>query len=441
MRWTYFQQKCGSYVSLLQMLVLGAVLFGSVPRAVAQSASDSARVQVRLHHETNVKTVRLTANDGRLNVLLPSGGSPVFRLGEGETVMMGRRQRDVYLRRGNRGLYAESVFLVPTDEASWTLDVNAESTRTYSGVLALSPEDTADGIQLVNRVPLDDYVASVVAGEYGLDDREGAKAMAVVARTYALFSNKHFDEDYDHVDGTASQVYRGVDAITESARRAARDTRGEVLIYDGEPIQAVYYSSSGGHTANNEEVWTDSDPLPYLRGKNDPYDASSPHHRWSVRVNRSALLRALTLHQNESVNGFLLGDRTPSGRLATIELLRSEGPNAEIEASTFRSVVNEHVSGSPLKSTWFDARRDGSSYVFEGRGYGHGVGLNQWGAHAMAERGRTYREILRFYYAGARIERLEDLPSFPAPPPVANDMRIVSPDSAASDTTSRRVGW
>jgi stage II sporulation protein D len=140
----------------------------------------------------------------------------------------------------------------------------------------------------------------------------------------------------------------------------------------------------------------------------------------------------LSLHQGASVNGFLLGDRTPHGRLATVELLRSND-ETEIEASTFRSVVNTRVDGVTLKSTWFDARREGSEYVFEGRGHGHGVGLNQWGAHAMAEAGKDYRDILSFYYSGVQIQHLDETSSLPA---VAQE-----PSTAPPDSTAPRIGW
>ena len=129
----------------------------------------------------------------------------------------------------------------------------------------------------------------------------------------------------------------------------------------------------------------------------------------------------------------MLGERAPDGRLRTIEILRSDDITTEIEASTFRTVLNEGVEGDPLKSTWFNARREGSAYVFEGRGHGHGVGLNQWGAHAMAEQGKSYREILSFYYTGAQIQQLGDTPS---PPPLAED-----PAAEVPDTTSTRIGW
>jgi len=440
MHWRKFHRMlwkvvCSSGLRLCLAFGLLALGQGLGTPAVAQPAADSSKwIQVRLHHQSNIESAQFTPERGTLAVVLPSGTSPILELAPTDTVTLGRRQTDVYAQHNDARLYAESLRLTPVHDATWTLALSSESTRSYSGGLRLRPTDEASGIQLVNRVPLSDYVASVVASEYGLDDRAGTRAMAVVARTYGLFSTKEdFDGAYDHVDGTASQVYRGRDVITDAARRAAEHTEEQIQIHNGSPIQAVYFSSSGGHTASNEYVWTNSDPLPYLRGKEDPYDRSSPKRRWTAQVNRRSLLQALSLHEGASVEGFLLGDRSPDGRLQDIEILFSDDTDTEIEADTFRSVVNREVDGATLKSTWFDARRNGSEYLFEGRGHGHGVGLNQWGAHAMAKQGNTYREILSFYYTGAHIQTLDELSSSP---PLAED-----PPTDVSDSTSTRIGW
>lgn len=440
MHWFKFHRMLWSVVcpsGLRLCVALGLLTLGhglGTPAAAQSDADSSDWIQVRLHHQTTLESAQLTPERGTLAVVLPSGESPILKLTPSDTVTLGRRQVDVYAQHNDARLYAQSLRLVPVRDATWTLALSSGSTRSYSGGLRLRPTDDDSGIQMVNRVPLSDYVASVVASEYGLDDRAGTRAMAIVARTYGLFSTKeNFDGAYDHVDGTASQVYRGQDAITDAARRAAEYTEGQILTYDGSPIQAVYFSSSGGHTASNEHVWTASDPLPYLRGKEDPYDRSSPKHRWTTRVNRRTLLQALSLHEGASVEGFLLGDRSPDGRLQDIEILFSDDTETKIEADTFRSIVNENVDGATLKSTWFDARRNGSEYVFEGRGHGHGVGLNQWGAHAMADEGNTYRDILSFYYTDAQIQTLGELSSSP---PLAED-----PATEVSDSTSTRIGW
>jgi len=315
----------------------------------------------------------------------------------------------------------------------WTLKVSDGTLRTYSGGLRIEPDPNQAGtLQLVNLVPIEDYVASVVASEYPFeDDLSGSKAMAVVARTYALRAAEKFDGAYDHVDHTLSQVYRGHHAITGTARRAADATRGQVLTHDGTLIEAVYFSSSGGHTANHEDVWEADRVLPYLRGRPDPHDRPSPHHEWTTRIPRTPMLQALTRDQEFQVEGFLIDDRSEEGRVRHVKLLRPDGTTHQMQANAFRLIVSRGVPDVTLKSTWFDARREGDEYVFEGRGYGHGVGLSQWGAHIMADNGAGYQEILRFYYSGVRVERIDGVQVAPPVLPVATD-RVDPP---------RRLGW
>ncbi|MFO8099016.1 MAG: SpoIID/LytB domain-containing protein, partial [Salinibacter sp.] len=379
----------------------------------------------------------LTVEEEQLEVQVPGGTAPALTLQPGDTLEMGQRRGDVYARTGTNGLYSTSLHLTPVRErASWSLAPEERAPRTYRGGLRVSLDST-DGLLLVNHVPLEDYVASVVASEYGLEDDPGAKAMAVVARTYGLFATRKFGPDVDHADGTLSQVYEGTDRITTRARRATESTRGQVLTHDGRPIQAVYFSSSGGHTANNEDVWDADDPLPYLRGRSDPYDDESPHHRWRATVNRSTLLQALTRIRGRSVDGFTLGERMPHGRLETITILHSDDSQKTMNANEFRLAVNKRLDDDPLKSTWFDARREGDAYVFEGRGYGHGVGLSQWGAHAMGTEGHSYEEILEYYYTDINIRRHEGSELAPPADPVTESPAV----SAPSDSTSRRIGW
>jgi stage II sporulation protein D len=430
MDWHSFRRCIWTAVGLL-------ILVGLAHPAHAQSASDDLdAVRVRLHHQSKIERAKLSVEDGPLAVHLPESGSPVMRLQAGETTTVGIRQTDVYLRRGARGLYATNLTVRPSGkDARWTLSFENYEDRTYTGGLHLAPApDIESSMLMVNEVPIEDYVASVVAGEYGLGDTEGTKAMAVVARTYGLFASAKFGGAYDQADGTASQVYEGATAATEQSRQAARATKGEVLTYNGSLIQAVYFSSSGGHTANNEDVWKADEAIPYLRGRDDPYDASSPHHNWSATVDRSSLLQALTRTRGTLVDGFTIGERTPHGRVKTINVLQSSGPDHTMKANTFRLVVNRGVDGAPLKSTWFDARRQGSSYVFNGHGFGHGVGLSQYGAHEMAERGKDYREILRFYYTDVEIEAVDGVEFDPVTAPVAKE-----PSNA--NASGRRIGW
>jgi stage II sporulation protein D len=153
-------------------------------------------------------------------------------------------------------------------------------------------------------------------------------------------------------------------------------------------------------------------------------------------VDRSSLLQALTRKRGTLVEGFTIADRAAHGRVTKINVLQSNGPPHVMKANTFRLVVNRGVDGAPLKSTWFDARRQGDQYVFDGQGFGHGVGLSQWGAHAMAEQGRSYQEILRHYYTDVEIERAGDVEFDPVTAPVAK-----TPSPSKTDSTGRRIGW
>jgi stage II sporulation protein D len=402
------------------------------PGAPAAPMADSTHVRVRILDRHTVRSMEVQLQEGTLQVRIPDT-PPVLRVSAGQTASVGVRGAEVSLRRGKRGLYAPSLLLRPSGEATWTLKLENGTTRTYTGSLRLQPDpERAGALLLVNLVPLEDYVASVVASEYPFDDDlEGAKAMAVVARTYALRAAKKFEGAYDHVDHTLSQVYRGHRAVTGHARQAADATRGQVLTHDGTLIEAVYFSSSGGHTANHEDVWDADRVLPYLRGRPDPHDRPSPHHEWTTRIDRTTLLQALSDAKGFSVDGFLIADRSDEGRVRHVDLLRPDGSKHRMQANAFRLIVSRRVADARLKSTWFDARRRGTAYVFEGRGYGHGVGLSQWGAHIMAGNGADYQEILRFYYAGVRIERLDGVQVAPPVLPVANEQV----------DTPRRIGW
>lgn len=421
------------------LLLLALPARASAGHPGGDAPDDTSRVRVRLYDGESTQSFRLTVRRGRLDVRLDDGTGPVLRIEASETGVLGARSGEVFLRRGERGLYAGTLHLRPAGpDTRWTLaprsDDTAEAPPTYSGSLTLRPADNLpETVVLVNDVPLSDYVASVVASEYGFDDPVGARAMAVVTRTYALRASAS-DAAYEHVDHTGSQVYRGISAATEQSRQAVRDTRGQILTHDGSPIQAVYFSSSGGHTADNEDVWKSDRPLPYLRGKSDPYDADSPHHRWTVRVDRQALLGALSDHRGEEITGFLIDTKTEQGRIKTLELMRANGPRVSMQANAFRLAVNRGVSDAPLKSTWFDARKEGNTYVFEGRGFGHGVGLSQWGAHAMAQEGRSYRDILTYYYTDVRIQQRDGVPVDPLPATADEGGR-------ETDRTSRRIGW
>ncbi|HIG73407.1 MAG TPA: SpoIID/LytB domain-containing protein [Bacteroidetes bacterium] len=252
------------------------------------------------------------------------------------------------------------------------------------------------GLQIVNHVPIEPYVASVVASEYPFREIEGVKAQAILARTYAL---RHQDdhEDYDVEDSQRSQVYKGESVVTEVTREAAELTRGLVLRYAGTYAETVYSSSNGGHSAGNEDVWN-STPVPYLRATPDPYDAESPQHRWTTTADASRVHRALSRYGAVTA---IYPERSASGHVRRVRL---EPAGRSISGSQFRSAINSALGYRTLMSTNVDIRRSGDRYVFEGGGFGHGVGMSQYGARGRAKAGYDFSDILAHYFPGTSLD-------------------------------------
>lgn len=384
-----------AFVSIL--LASAAILF-----AVDSFADDVVRI--RLLEREAPEAIRLTAASHTIELFAGDYSTPIARLEVGEHAMIEQANGQLVLVANDMRMFAERLFARPADHGHLVLSVERPArqlTRSYAGELRIEPDGST--LRLVNAVDLEEYVAAVVSREYGFDDVEGSRAMAVVARTYAL-RGRTLGGSYDHVDHVRSQVYEGADRVLPVAREAARATQGEVLTYGGELIEAVYFASSGGHTANNEDVWG-TRPLPYLRARPDPFDSLSPHGNWTATVPRQEVLNALSRATGYSVSGFISGERGPDGRIRTMELLRTSGPRAEINANRFRLVLIDALGAQTLRSTNFEARREGESYVFSGAGYGHGVGMNQWGARYLATNGHSYRDILAYYYTGVTLAR------------------------------------
>ncbi|UCE85895.1 MAG: SpoIID/LytB domain-containing protein [Deltaproteobacteria bacterium] len=269
----------------------------------------------------------------------------------------------------------------------------------------------AGGMRVVNEVPLEDYVAGTLLREvYGSWGSEVLRSMAVVIRTYALHEiGKRAGEPFHVRAGTRSQVYGGMDAEAPPATRAAAETRGQFLAYRGEPILAVYHAAAGGRTASAEEVW--GRPVPYLVSVAVEGEEESPDTYWRASISNSILGRALEAlgHRVGKVRAVEVAERTRSGRARFLRVAGTEG-HAEVEARRLRGAVGNDT----LRSTRFEVRPERDGFLFVGSGRGHGVGMSQWGAKAMSERGADYREILAWFYPGTRLDRLDEGPALPA---------------------------
>jgi stage II sporulation protein D len=389
--------------SSLRSILLALAVFMTATASGSPEPSIRSTMRIRLMEQLTPRTATIQAGPQGLVVYDGTRERPLFTVPANGTLTIRRAQNQVSVESRFGNADTKNIRLEPQGPGGMSITVGT-TRRDYSGNLFVTPERGNSALQLVNHVALEEYVASVVASEYGLGDLEGSKAMAVIARTYGLKVINSSDDSYDHVDHTASQVYRGTATVTAMARQAARDTAGEVLLHDGRLIEAVYFSSSGGHTANNEDVWQSS-AHPYLRGRNDPWDQDAKHHQWTYTLDAGDVHNALKNALGLDLESVRVGSRSADGRAATIDLVPRRGKTRPISADEFRRIIREAFGQTSLKSTRFELKRRGENYVFEGGGFGHGVGLSQYGANGMAKAGKTYREILDFYYTDVQLER------------------------------------
>ncbi len=263
-----------------------------------------------------------------------------------------------------------------------------------------------------SAVAFEDYVLGVVAAEGSIEtEPEALRALAVAVRTYALKNiGRHARDGYDFCTSTHCERYRPADSnsggnVSSLIREAVAATRGETLRDENNELADSYFSAScGGTTANLATLWGGSAPL-YLRGVQDEYCANEAHHIWTDVIPQTRLLKALQADPRTNVGERLANIKVvrvdASGRAELIEL---EGNRrVTVKGWDFKIIVGRTLGWNLLKSSHFAISRSGPNFIFRGRGFGHGLGLCQEGAHVMAERGASYRQILSKYFPSTRV--------------------------------------
>lgn len=259
-------------------------------------------------------------------------------------------------------------------------------------------------------VPLEEYVATVTAGEIPADaPMEAIKAQAVLVRTYvAANRGRHREDAYDFCDLTHCQVFGGRAGTDSTHRRAAAGTAGLILTYQGRAAEVLFHSTCGGHTSPNQKVFGGK-ALPYLQGVDDAdYCRASPHASWTASLPMEEIQTALAADPEINLRGPLRElvplDREAEGRWFSLELVGET--RIPLRMETFLSRVGKALGWNRLKSAWFELQIKDGVAAFQGRGLGHGVGLCQEGAIGRARAGQDFRNILSAYFPGTRLERM-----------------------------------
>jgi stage II sporulation protein D len=373
---------------------------------------------VRVAVLTQVREVHIGANDSF--TLTDDDG--VLVVGLQDEIFNIRQEQDrvlVFTQGGEMMDTVEGKLRVEPRSESGEVSVNGAR---YPQTLEVVP-NTEGGLNVINIVDVETYLRGVIPQEIGHKDDghlDAAKAQAIAARTYvAAHMNQYADEGFDLYSGVLDQVYGPVDRRHPNADRAVRETRGMVLWHNGGPIRANYASTCGGRTAGVEESFG-ADSLPYLKSHEDKVDGNvacrmSRYYRWEETWTGPELKEVLarTLPQiagkpwkGRWVLNVEAAERGKSGRIVKLRVTTDED-TYEVEKGAIRQLL-ESTGGQPLRSTafeieiWKKADRI-RMMVARGRGWGHGVGMCQWGAMQLSMDGHDYREILRHYYPGTEL--------------------------------------
>jgi stage II sporulation protein D len=319
-----------------------------------------------------------------------------------------------------------SIRIIPAVAGGLTIDG-----RQYRGEAMIIARG-ANRLTAVNVVDMEAYLLGVVPREIGrlpAAQIEATKAQAVAARTYAVgnLGVRQRDRGFDFYATVMDQVYGGMADEDSIVNRAVRETRGEIMTHNGEPILAYYASTCGGSTAAIEDSWPWRAPLPYLKavsdripGTDDYYCSTSSRFNWTTRWTRAQLLAVL----GETLRAHTGGRVTSVSRIDNVQLVSrnaseratvqvtADGVSYNLRADSVRWVMRPQPGPAILNSSRLaavEARRDAqgvSELEIRGGGWGHAIGMCQVGAINRARAGQTHEQILRTYYSGARLQRL-----------------------------------
>jgi len=352
----------------------------------------ASATELRVGIQQDAKTVRVGASgnavvtdgSGRTLGTLPPMLGFVAQAQGGQVLLHTFRGRELWVRP------TDNSFVFITDD--W-----------YRGRLRLVAR--AEGLVAVNHVPLEEYLYSVVGSEmYPFWPLEALKAQAVAARSFVLFRlRRPADPDFDVGRTVTWQAYKGYSRESDSTREAVTATTGQVVTYRGQIIEAVYHAASGGHTENVEDIW--SAPRPYLRGVPD-FDQEAPVYSWQKTFTQAELSRLLP--GVGQVTSLTPVRTTPQGRVVEMRVTGTTGTKT-FTGSELRRLLDLRSTLFQVTPTRGDVAStnpvnapDGS-FEFQGRGFGHGLGMSQWGAFGLAQRGYNYQQILQYYYQGTEI--------------------------------------
>ena len=283
---------------------------------------------------------------------------------------------------------------------SWDQPI-AVNNMQYRGLIEI--HNSLGVLQVINVVSMNDYLKGVVPSEIpALWPEEALKAQAVAARTFCYYhiAKGNSNALYNLDASTNSQVYKGVSVEKPTTTKAVEETAGIIITEGGQPIIAYFHSTCGGRTADDQTVWS-GDGHDYLKGITCKFCGDSPHSTWESELSLADITKTLQTKYNSIDKITNISFAKKDGRVVEVKITYSNG-SVRLKGNDFRLMFPSQT----IKSLYFTSEKKGKGLLLKGHGWGHGVGMCQWGAKGMADAGFAYKNIISHYYKNIRLVKI-----------------------------------
>ncbi len=350
------------------------------------------------------------------SILLKTNGKEIAQIKKGNKVNINAVSGKLEFIVRNKKFIEDDFSIQPIEENSIKYD-----NKFYKGEILF--KESKNKIQVINSIKMKDYLYGVLMAEMGnkLTDNnlEALKAMAVCARTFTINKQNSTSNSFDLSNTTADQVYNGFKEENLIYKKAIEETENEILFYQSSIAKVFYHSTCGGFTEDYQNVFS-SNEYPYLKSikdGNEPYCEISPVFQWEEKFSKEDILNllrrgSLISSREKIISNIYINEKFSSGRVKSLVIDFSNGKKIEVSYKNIRNIFRRK-NNSILRSTFFviklkRKRSEIEEVTFNGRGWGHGVGLCQWGAIEQSNLGKDYKSILLFYFPGTEVRTIND---------------------------------
>lgn len=374
-------------------IILALIILLFTLGIILGNCSEGRTSYIRVAIIQNVKTLNIVVK-GFYEISDPQAGRVIFRGKNLRTTVAGYKN-GISLGRISFNL---SRILFKADDAE-AIVING---RRFKGSMKLVKDESSQ-LSVINYIEIEDYVKGILYNEAShYWPMEVLRAQAVISRSFALFKMEENSlRDYDVTSDIYSQVYGGRASERQRTNLAVDQTKGLALIYKGKLFPTYFHATCGGHTEDAASLWQTD--LPPLKGVTCSFCQDSPHYNWHLVISLKEIADKLagSGYNTGGLKDIKIAGINNSGRVIDLILI-GDNKDTRIPAKDFRNILGPNV----IRSTNFDLSVVKQDAVFEGTGWGHGVGLCQWGAYFMAKQGYSFGQILKYYYPGTDVKAI-----------------------------------